>query len=353
MKFHYSTYRIKLLYPFTIARSSHDYYDIIYVYLTENGVTGIGEAAPSNRYGESFEQIIEWVSGDRFQNLPEFESLDSFIKKLHSRCSEIRSLKAAFDIAAHDLWGKLNDISLCHHFHANPDETPITSFTIGIDNLDVIKQKIVESEPYPVLKVKLGTDYDRDIITKIRNLTDKPIRVDANEGWNLEQAQRMCDWLSKQNIEFVEQPLPTAQLEDMVVLKGSSPLKLFADESCLTSEDIPTLDEAFHGINIKLMKSGGLREAYKMIQLAKESGLEIMLGCMIESSVAVTAAAHLSPLIDYADLDGNILIKNDPFTGVALNKGKLVLPNTPGLGVQISLNNSSGLAIGPLRCRNS
>ena len=333
MEFRYSTYRIHLRHTFTISRSSRDFYDIVYIYLINDGIMGVGEAVPSVRYNESFDRFIEVLQQITFNDVPNSESLDELLDSILPRCQGVRSLEAAFDVAVHDYLGKIHGRSIYDQYSAESDKTPLTSFTIGIDKLDLIQQKLEEADPYPILKVKLGGEDDRAIIRTIRDFTDKLIRVDANEGWNLNEAQKMCDWLSEMNVEFVEQPLPSSKLDEMLVLKDQSPLKIIADENCMNRRDIPQIAQAFNGINIKLMKCGGLREAYRMILLAREMDLEIMLGCMIESSVAVTAAAHLSPLVDYADLDGNLLINNDPYVGVGVEAGKLILPDSPGLGI--------------------
>lgn len=335
MDFQYSTYRIQLHHPFTISRSSKNFYDIVFVYLTDKGVTGVGEAAPSDRYNEKFNQILHTLQSISLDDIDDSDPLEKQLDRIFERCQGYRSLMAAFDMALHDLWGKQNSTPLYDYFGANPDQTPVTSFTIGIDKLEIIQEKVKEAADFPILKIKLGTQDDKAIINTIRNVTDKKIRVDANEGWNLDEALRMCEWLEKKNVEFVEQPLSASNIEDSEKLKEQSSLKLIADENCMDSTDIPKIRNAFDGINIKLMKCRGLFEALKMIRLARENDLEIMLGCMVESSVAITAAAHLSPLVDYADLDGNVLIKNDPYIGVRLKEGKLLLPNEPGLGVQI------------------
>lgn len=339
MKFCYSTYRIQLNHPFTISRGSRDYYDIIFVYLTKDNITGIGEAAPSERYNESFDRILKIIQSISLEEVRDSDSLDRQLHWILQKCQGCKSLMAAFDMALHDLWGKQNSVPLFDYFGADPDYTPLTSFTIGMDELDKIRDKVKEASDFPILKIKLGSQDDKAIINTIRNTTDKMIRVDANEGWNLDEALRMCEWLSKKNVEFVEQPLPARNIDDSEILKRQSPIKLIADENCMNSTDIPLIRHGFHGINIKLMKCGGLSEASKMIKLARENNLEIMLGCMVESSVGITAAAHLSPLVDYADLDGNVLIKNDPYIGVRLIKGKLLLPKEPGLGVRIRTKN--------------
>ncbi len=335
MEFHYSTYRIRLRHTFTIARSSHDYYDIIFVYLTKDGITGVGEAVPMNRHGEPFDRLLKLALTFVINDLDDSGSLDDWLDQLLLKADSCRSFSMALDTAAHDLWGKLHGEPLYDRLGALPEKTPLTSYTIGIDSIDVIRKKVTEAEQYPILKVKLGTDDDRAIIETIRDCTDKVVRVDANEGWDLETALEMCDWLATKNVEFVEQPLPASDLETTARLKEQSPLKIIADENCLDSRNIPELADAFHGINIKLMKCGGVREGFKMIQMARELDLEIMLGCMIETSVAISAATHLSPLVDYADLDGHILISNDPYLGATVDGGKLILPDGPGLGVTL------------------
>ncbi|MDP7653888.1 MAG: dipeptide epimerase, partial [Candidatus Marinimicrobia bacterium] len=321
MEFHYSTYRIRLRHTFTIARSSHDYYDIIFVYLTKDGITGVGEAVPMNRHGEPFDRLLKLALTFDINDLDDSGSLDDWLDQLLLKADSCRSFSMALDTAAHDLWGKLHGEPLYDRLGALPEKTPLTSYTIGIDSIDVIRKKVTEAEQYPILKVKLGTDDDRAIIETIRDCTDKVVRVDANEGWDLETALEMCDWLATKNVEFVEQPLPASDLETTARLKEQSPLKIIADENCLDSRNIPELADAFHGINIKLMKCGGVREGFKMIQMARELDLEIMLGCMIETSVAISAATHLSPLVDYADLDGHILISNDPYLGATVDGG--------------------------------
>jgi L-alanine-DL-glutamate epimerase-like enolase superfamily enzyme len=198
-----------------------------------------------------------------------------------------------------------------------------------------IKDTVSEAEEYPILKIKLGTERDRDILAAVRKEARKPIRVDANEGWKTKElALERIKWLEQEGVEFVEQPMPAADLAGCAWLRKHVNLPLFADESCVRLQDVPKLQDAFDGINIKLMKCSGLREAMRMIHTARALGMKIMIGCMVESSVAVTAAAHLSPLVDYADLDGNLLITNDPFEGVLVLEGKLILSDEPGLGVK-------------------
>ncbi len=335
MDFNYSTYSLELKHKFTIARGSEEVVPVVLVYFTKDGVTGVGEAAPSDRYDEDALRIAKHLSTLSLEGIPSNGSLDDWLDWAVAKADGMRSLEAAFDLALHDLHGKLNDEPTYAHFGADREAPRTTSFTIGIDDEEKIKEKVLEADIYPLLKVKLGSDRDKEIINTIREVTDKLIRVDANEGWDLEEGKRMCDWLAERNVEFVEQPFPADNLEDTARLREHSPLELVADENCIDSSSIPEVAGAFDGINIKLMKCGGLREANKMIKMARERGMKIMLGCMVETSVAITAAATLSPLVDYADLDGNILTTNDPFDGVKVEDGKLILPEGPGLGVSL------------------
>ncbi|MDP7565103.1 MAG: dipeptide epimerase, partial [Candidatus Marinimicrobia bacterium] len=254
-----------------------------------------------------------------------------------------KSLEVALSMAILDWWCQREGISLCEYFGANPEKMPKTSFTISIGDMDLIPEKVAEAAPYHILKIKLGMGekQDKEIMNAIRAETDTLIRVDANEGWDLETGIKMCRWLSERNVEFVEQPFKSTNLKDTATLRTQSPLPLVADENSLNSSDIPGIHGIFDGINIKLMKCGNLFEAMKMVKMARERDMSIMLGCMIESSVGITAAAHLSPLVDYADLDGHLLINNDPYLGVTVENGKLVLPQGNGLGVSINSNHNN------------
>ena len=337
MDFHFETYRIECTHPFGISRSSHSYYDIVFIYLEFDGLVGRGEAAPSNRYNESTERILQ-VLHNGIVVPDNIHDIDSFCTQLSDQCENIKALEAAFSMAALDLWCQINKKPLYAYFNADPDQTPQTSFTISIGDMDLLPQKIKEADPYNILKVKLGTDLikDKSIIEHIRRETNKTIRIDANEGWDLETGISMSYWLADNNVEFIEQPFKSSNLSDTAKLKNKSPLPIIADENSLNASDIPRIENVFDGINIKLMKCGSLFEAVKMVNMARERGMKIMLGCMIESSVAITAAAHLSPLVDYADLDGNLLINNDPYAGVTIHNGKLILPRENGCGIQLN-----------------
>jgi L-alanine-DL-glutamate epimerase-like enolase superfamily enzyme len=243
--------------------------------------------------------------------------------------------KAAIDIALMDWLGKKLDIPLCRYFGLDPRDTPLTTFSIGIDTPEMTRRKVREAEAFPILKIKVGLDTDEPTIEAVRSETSKPLRVDANEGWkDKEEAVRKINWLESRGVEFVEQPMPAEMLEETRWVRSRVHLPIIADEACLHPADIPRLAGSFDGVNVKLMKCGGVQEALRMIEIAKSLGMKTMLGCMIESSIGITAAAHLSPLVDYADLDGNLLIANDPYSGVRVDKGKLILPSGPGLGLR-------------------
>ena len=299
-------------------------------------IIGRGEAAPSFRYNESTEGILSVLKQNI--SLPEGDSdRGTLWNHIYPQLQGIKSLEAAFSIALWDWWGQKQKKPVSEILGLDTSSMPLTSFTIAIGELDEIGEKIKEAEPYSILKVKLGTpDMDRAIIQEIRQHTDKVIRVDANEGWQTDTALELCKWLADRNIEFIEQPFPAGQLDQTALLRSNSPLGIYADENSLNSADIPGIDGVFDGINIKLMKCGSLHEGLKMVKMARERDMQIMLGCMIESSVGITAAAHLSPLVDYADLDGNILISNDPYSGVTIEDGRLVLPQDNGLGISLN-----------------
>ena len=241
---------------------------------------------------------------------------------------------AAVDMALWDLLGRRRGLSVGDLLEVPPGPTPPTSFTIGLDSPEAVARRVREAGDYEVLKIKLGGDEDRAVLEAVRDVTDRPVRVDANEGWTLETAAARLEWLAAMGVELVEQPLPAGRLEESRELRRRSPLPIVADEDVHQAADVARLAGAFDGINVKLMKCGGLEEARRMIAAARAHGMRVMLGCMIESSLAVTAAGHLSPLVDWADLDGNLLVTNDPFRGLTVEGGRLVLPEGPGLGVE-------------------
>ncbi len=328
--------RLKLRHTWTTTMSSSNYRDTLHVSYTRDGITGHGEGAPIVRYRENAEGARKAVESVR--DLLEMADPWQFSKIMHDVLARVEGEwagKAAIDIALMDWVGQRLGVPLYRYFGLDPRDAPVTTFSIGIDDPDSTRQKVREAADFPVLKIKVGLDSDEATIAAVRSATDKPLRVDANEGWkDKEVAVRKINWLAGQGVEFVEQPMPAEMLEEMHWVHSRAHLPLIADEACRHASDIPKLAGAFDGVNVKLDKAGGILEAHNMIQVARSLGLKTMLGCMVSSSVTVTAAAHLSPLVDYADLDGNLLIANDPFSGVRVEKGKLILPDRPGLGLR-------------------
>lgn len=329
------TKRLMLQHTWTISRNSSDYKDNVFVKIEKDGIIGYGEAAPNVRYGEDNEKTTDRINGIRQMveayDLWQFAELKEDIFK---SITDQNCARCAVDMAIMDWVGKKLNVPLYKFWGVDKEKTPVTSFSIGIDTPDVIKQKVREAEPYAVLKIKVGRDNDEEIMDTVRSVTDKPIRVDANEGWKTKEvALEKIKWLKTMGVEFIEQPMPADMLEETRWLRDRVDMPIVADEAVKTAADIPKLSEAYDGINIKLMKAGGVQEAMRMIHLAKAMSMKIMLGCMIESSVAIAAAAHLSPMVDWADLDGNLLISNDPFSGPKVVDGKIVLNDEPGLGV--------------------
>ncbi len=333
MKIYSKKYELKLKREFRIAREVQVVCNNLFLKLNINGITGYGEAAPTEYYNEDIETIYK-----SSQTLSNFDTLDfdapePFFEELKDRYSQYPSLRVAVEMAVYDIIGKHKNKPVYSLFDFNPNNTPVTSFTLGMDKPGIMEIKLKEAEQYPILKIKLGSEYDYDIINILKGFRNKKIRIDANEGWEREEAVKKMELLKEISVEFIEQPLQKDDLEGIRWLKDRIDIKIFTDENVKTSQDIENIVDIYDGINIKLMKCGGLSEAVKMIKIAKSKNLEIMLGCMIESSLAITAAAHLSPEVEFADLDGNLLISNDPFTGVSVSNGKLILSDMPGLGV--------------------
>ncbi len=335
-RFDVSTKRLLLRHTWTISRGSSDFKDNVFLRIERDGVVGWGEAAPNVRYGQSAEQIVADL--EKVRSLVEAGEWLKYVdlREQWERALPGRScIHAALDIAILDWVSGRLKAPLYRLLGLNAGKAPVTTFSIGIDTPEVIKQKVEEAKEFPVLKIKVGRDNDAEILAAVREATDKPLRVDANEGWHdKEQALEKVRWLQGLGVELIEQPLPASMIEETAWLRERVGVPIIADEAVRTAADIPRLAGAYDGINIKLMKSGGIQEAIRMIHVARTLGMTIMLGCMIESSVAISAAAHLSPMVDYADLDGNLLISNDPFIGVGVERGKLILNDRPGLGIR-------------------
>ena len=335
MKAKTKKYELTLEHPFGLARSVSTTRTVVFSRLECNGLTGLGEA-PSRYYGETLEGVIESIERDAAEIR---EGDIFFVKDIMRRTIEkgltTGSACAALDMAIYDLIGKTLNIPVYKLFGAKPREELLTSYTIGIDTVDIMLEKVEEAGEFPILKIKMGRDVNQDIevIKEIRKMTDKIIRVDANGGWSFEEAKKCISILAELGVEYVEQPLDRGELKKNAELKHWSPLPIFLDEDVHTSKDIPQLAEVCDGVNIKLMKCGGITEALRMVELSRALGLQLMLGCMVESSLAITAGAQIATFFDYLDLDGNLLITNDPFDGVQTIRGNLKLPDRPGLGV--------------------
>ena len=339
LKLSFFPYELKLRHAFNLAKYSRTTTPDVQVQLAFDGITGYGEASMPPYLGESVDSVTKFLGSLDLSQFGDPFRIDEILGYVDSVAPKNSAAKASVDIALHDMLGKIMKQPWYKIWGLSAEKAPCTSFTIGIDKPEVVRQKVEEAKPYKVLKVKMGLDNDQQTVDVIRSMTDVPICVDVNQGWNdREHALEMINWLAERNCLFVEQPMPKENFDDMVWLKSRSPLPLIADEAFQRIGDIPKLSAAYHGINIKLMKSTGLHEAYKMIVLGRALGMKIMLGCMTETSCAVSAAAQLAPLVDFADLDGNLLIANDRFEGMKITDGKVTLNDRPGIGVTLKKN---------------
>jgi L-alanine-DL-glutamate epimerase-like enolase superfamily enzyme len=332
---------LELKHPFRLATGVRTHTNAMLTTVQWKGFTGVGEAAMPPYYGENqdtasaFLQMAakylkDWPAGSTLNQ----ESIATVMSAIDALAPGNNAAKASVDIALHDLWGKLENRPLWQLLGVDPQLMPPTSFTLGIDTPEVLREKIQDAQAFQIIKVKLGTDHDKNIIRTVRELTDKPIYVDANQGWtDREQALDLTCWLAENGVKIVEQPFKKDDLASSQWLSERSQLPVFADESCLRLADLPNIAHAFHGVNIKLMKSTGLNEALRMAASARSLGMQLMVGCMTETSCGIMAAATLAPLCDYADIDGCWLIRNNPFVLPEMEEGKVRLSNRPGLGV--------------------
>lgn len=333
MKLRSHPYTLELRHAFNIANNSRTTTPAVLVEVEQDGITGYGEAAMPPYLGEDQATAAAFLARVGLNRFPDPFQLEEILPAIDALAPGNTAAKAAIDIALHDWIGKKLGAPWHRLWGLDPAKTPVTSFTIGLDTAEVVRQKTREAAPYKIIKVKLGRDTDRMMIETIRSVTDTPVTVDANQGWtDRNEALKKIEWLATRNVLFIEQPMPKAQLDDTAWLKERSPLPLVADENVQRLPDVRRVQGAFHGINIKLMKCTGLREARAMITLARALDLKVMLGCMTETSCAISAAAQLSPLVDWADLDGAVLIKNDPFDGATIVDGKVTLSDRPGIG---------------------
>ena len=327
-------YELQLKHVFTLAGSSRTTTAVVLTELECDGVTGYGEASLPPYLAENQDSVSAFLSGLDLAQFSDPFLTEDILNYVFGAAPGNYAAKASVDMALHDLTGKIAGMPLYRMLGLNPKRTPLTSFTIGIDTPGVVREKTAEASAYRILKVKLGRGNDREMIEAVRSVTDVPLCVDVNQGWtDREVAMEMVHWLAERGVEFVEQPMDKSRIDDLAWLTRHSPLPIIADEAVQTLEDVAPLQGVYSGINIKLMKCGGIRAAHKMMVLAKALGMQVMIGCMTETSCAVTAAAQLSPLVRWADLDGNLLINNDQFDGLKVEDGKVVLPDRPGLGV--------------------
>lgn len=335
MKLIFEPYELKLRHAFNLAKYQRTTTPGVQVRIELDGITGYGEASMPQYLGESVETVTNFLSKVDLSQFADPFRIEDIHEYLDTISPNDRAAKAAVDIALHDLTGKIMGQPWYKIWGLNPDKCPNTSFTISYDkDPDEMRAKIEEVSPFKVVKVKMGLDHDKEIVEALRQYSDVPICVDANQGWNdKEKALEMCHWLAERNCLFVEQPMEKERIDDTAWLRERSPLPIIADEFLQRLPDVQRAAQAYDGINIKLMKSTGMHEAYQMAVLARALGMKVMLGCMTETSCAVTAAAQLAPMVDWADLDGNLLIANDLFDGIKIVDGKVTIPDRPGIGV--------------------
>ncbi len=336
MNLSYHPLDLKLKHIFQIARETRTVQNNVVALLKdEDGIIGYGEAAPTRFFGEDVMSVMRTLvqSLDLFKDADPFQ-IEDITLYLKNKFPPDAAARAAIDIALHDMIGKKLKIPLYKFLGLRRHEGKETSFTIGIDTMEKMCKKVEEAKDFPILKIKMGFQDDIKVLKELRKITKAIFRVDANTGWTPDEAIQKLNLMEELGVELVEQPFPVGSIEPLKKVRRHTKIPIFVDEDVKDSKDIPAFSDAADGINIKLMKCGGIREAIRMIYTARALNLKIMIGCNIESSVSITAAAHLMSLVDYIDLDGNLLVINDPYIGVIVDKGKLTLPAGNGLGVE-------------------
>ena len=332
----FKPYELKLKHSFNLAKSSRTTTPDVQVELEYDGIIGYGEASMPPYLGESVESVTKFLSSLDLAQFTDPFRIDDILSYVDGVAPANRAAKASVDIALHDLLGKIMGQPWYKIWGLSPEKIHPTSYTISNGTPEEVQEKIKESERFRVLKVKMGVPGDKELVETIRKATDRPLCVDANQGWkSKEEALEMCHWLAERNCIFVEQPLDKEWMDETAWLRERSPLPIIADEAFQRLPDILRFKDVYDGINIKLMKSTGLHEAYKMAILARGLGMKVMLGCMTETSCGIAAAAQLSPMVDWTDLDGNALIANDRFEGLIFEDGKVIPAEKPGLGVSL------------------
>ena len=335
LKLSFEPYELQLRHTFTVSSYSRKTTPGVQVRIEYDGFTGYGEASMPPYLGQSVESVTSFLQKTDLSGFNDPLRLESILEYVDSLSEGDGAAKAAIDIALHDLVGKLIGLPWWRIWGLDKENAPDTTFTIGIDTPDIVREKTLEcADRFNILKVKVGLDNDKEMIRTIREVTDLPLAVDANQGWkDREQALDEIFWLKENGIVMVEQPMAKERIDDNAWITERSPLPIFADEAIQRLADVPGIKGAYHGINIKLMKCTGMREAWKMLNYARAEGMKVMVGCMTETSCAVSAAAQLSPAVDFADLDGNLLITNDLFKGMEVVNGKITLNDLPGIGL--------------------
>ena len=334
LKLTFEPYNLQLKHVFTLANSSRTTTPVMLTKIEFDGMTGYGEASMPPYLGESQTTAADFLSTLNLTQFSDPFRMEEILEYVDEAAPGNTAAKASVDIALHDLVGKMMKQPWYKIWGFSPENTPNTSFTIGIDEPEVVRQKTREASRFKILKVKLGRANDKEMIETIRAVTDTPLCADVNQGWNDKQeALEMIHWLNEKGVKFVEQPLPKERLDDHAWLTERSPIPVIGDEAIQRLCDIRKVIGAYSGINIKLMKCTGMREAHQMVNFAHSHQMRVMLGCMTETSCAISAAAQLAPQAEWADLDGNLLISNDPFVGVTIQSGKITLKDQPGIGI--------------------
>lgn len=335
MKVSYKTFNLPFKYPFTISKGTKTHQPTFIVELEYFGIKGYGEAPAISYYNIPVEKMIEDLERKRmFVEKFSFTDPERYWHYLHHLFPMNSFLVCALDMAGWDLYGKLKRKQLHDLWNLDTAKAPLTDYTIGIDTIEIMVKKM-EEKPWPVYKIKVGTEGDIEMVAALRNRSDAIFRVDANAGWTLEQALHKIPLLKDLGVEFVEQPLAKDDWDGMKVLFEKSPLPLFADESCVAEADVLKCENHFHGVNIKLTKCSGITPARRMIKQARDLNMQVMVGCMNESAVGTAAIAQLAPMLDYVDMDGPLLLAEDTASGVTFEDGKIIYNQGPGIGIEI------------------
>lgn len=333
MQLSFETATLRLSQPFTLATSSRTATPVVFTELTWNGLVGYGEGAMPPYLGESHESVSAFLSRVNLGRFSTPEAIDDIMAWVDGIEAGHGAAKAAVDIALHDLEGKRLGRPWYDIWQLRPDDSPFTSFTIAITDAESARRRARQASGFRMLKLKLGRDTDREIVTAVRSVTSVPLCVDVNQGWtDRAAALDTIHWLAEQGVVFVEQPMACTAPADNAWLTARSPIPVIGDEAIRRLSDVAAASGVYSGINVKLMKAGGLLAARRMIDEARRCGLRVLLGCMTESSCAISAAAHLAPLADWADLDGALLLADDPFSGASLVDGRVVPTGAPGIG---------------------